>query len=336
MTQSNISANYSGGSFILAFSPYGNVPISGGRYYSDSNCGGGSKVLFGNSLETINDSAVEIGMSFTINANSLDFNQYTVTTFPDMGSICGGETVNMQCDLTQSSGIIGYCGEDRCLLIKPWDSDDVWVFYLKGGTEENGKVSLEDYGMLFFCGLNTSPGAFGTPMLTVRVTGNVISVSATPIEDFETKVNTGEGHLTLYTTMCSGFPDDDDEDEDKDSDCDNCSIDVSVACNSAQFTSDINEFPDLTVPDTYINPDTGEEERLSWNGLMHVAKVLNCAFKAFYAYQSKQNCILNKRLKEISESLKEISIKEVVNEITVESNHSAYVGKAAYTFTDLD
>lgn len=193
------------------------------------------------------------------------------------------------------SSFLGYVGKTFWVQYKPINSEDGYVFRIEGGTIDNyGKVT-SPFGRIYFCGTAFLTSG-GLPLYTIdRIDGNYVELTYNDVSH-ETEplymrrpdpyhafcggyLNVAESSRIFVFWSEDDFPKEDDDD----CICTSCYADIESCCNDEQFTSDLNEFSSLKSPDTYINPDSGEEERIPYNGCLHISRILEIGFKTFYA-----------------------------------------------------
>lgn len=362
----------------IAFGVRGNTKLSGtgtgydGYYVSSNGCGSGcdSKYIgFGSApYSTEVGSACQVTVEYNVNSQGETVSKHDNGW--ELTNICEGtSTITPLLGTGFYNGgvskLLSYAGAPISIYIRPHGGKNWYCFYVKPAGLINGALDKENLGTLFYCGLGTVANAGGIPIYTVNsVSGNSVDFSGHNIDsDLEPiSWNRSElcpgfnispaGDTEVYISTDGSTPDwGDGGDDTGNDDCLDsykfCGVNIDDCCNDDIFTSDLNEFSSLKSPETYINQDNGEEERISWNGNIHIARALEIGFKVFFALIYKAITIYycfkkeeNDRLKALKDEIEDL--KNVIKEkwcgfeVVVESKHSAYGGRASLNYRNDD
>lgn len=342
---------------VLSIGAIGAYQQDNNYRYSDSDCTGGGcpeKIQWGTSdYSTNNDGIIRESYTIKISAeNDIQVDKQDIGY--NLSHVCNhgnGTWVidKFSSDLNSNyNRILGYTGHEAWIFIKPYNMVGWYQFYVKPGLpsqNDSSKIDLNNMGNLIYCGKVSQPTRNGIELFTLNsISGNYADVTYN-IDLINNSIMAEEHHFMNSSNVgdCGDVIDTDEtslyevylepespepEPEPEECVCDSCVADIESCCNDNVFTSDLNEFSSIKCPDTYINPDTGEEERLSWNGLMWVCRTLQIGFKVFYALvwylfckimckvdkaQSTQECLCE-QLKRIADILEE---KEMSVDVSV-------------------
>lgn len=358
---------------IGAIGAYPAPNITGYRYsdpdYNTCQVSDFGYVSWGTSdYSTENDGIIRVTYDFLTDNDNLT---YTLNK-EDIGyNLCKICNANHNCwvidrfssDLnTNYSRVLGYIGAECWIELKPYDLDgSIWFHVVPGRplSNDSSKIDLENMGNIYFLGR----GDAFIPLFTVNgVSGNYADVTYN-IQLVNDYLSNQEHHFTKSVSNCSeafcidtvddslGYlffekPDiNPDPSPDDGCGCEVCYVDPITCCYDDVFTGDLNEFSSLKSPDTYINPENGEEERLPWNGCLHISRALEIGFKVFYAFICQVACIWEclkheeiKRLDRIASSLEKLEKKEVCNytEVVVDPQSYTYCGRGKLEIDNLE
>lgn len=284
----------------------------------------------------------------------------------NLTNICGGSSFLPHFGSSFGGGVsqlLGYVGKPIYIYIK-FIKMTRWLCFtvVPAQTDDNNNliISPTTLGRLVYNGTNSQGGMSGVDIYTVdSISGNYVNYTGHDINgligtcevecdapcpgcEIDTDEDT-EIMVTLDENVTPDWGDESDgEDSDSDEDCDNCYAKIEDCCNDDIFTTDINDFSSLKSPDTYINPDNGEEERIPYNGNLHISRILEVGFKVFYAYLFKRDCEARKLEKECNKQLKRIADRldklEMDNytEVIVDPQSYTYCGRGKLSIDDME